>query len=213
MQSDSGPTVFVVDDDPAVRESLARSLEACGHRVEAYGSASEFLDATGGTRPGCLVLDVRMPDISGLELQERMQRMGSHLPIIFVTGHGDIPMAVQALKQGAVDFLEKPYDFETLLTRIQEALAEDSKARRAEARERRVRERLASLTDREREIFRLLTHGPGASNKAVARALGISHRTVEVHRGRIMRKMEADSMAELMHLAEICSNELRRHRR
>ena len=195
------PTVFVVDDDDDTRTSLALILTHYGYRVETYPSAPAFLAATGGCRPGCLVLDVSMPGISGLELQERLARQHRHLPIIFLTGHGNIPMTVRALKRGAVDFLEKPCDVCLLLERIDEGLRADAEARRLEERERRVRARLELLTERERQVFDLLVRSRNVSNKHIARSLKISHRTVEVHRARIMRKLGADSLTDLLDLA------------
>lgn len=202
MSTTDEPTIFVVDDDPAVRTSLSNALTARGYRVEAYESATAFLEAIRQGRSGCLVLDVRMPDMSGMELQQRLQRSGFHLPVIFVTGHGDIPMSVRALKRGAVDFLEKPYAIEVLVDRIGAALAADAEHRAVEEHDRQARVRFAKLTDREREVFDHLTASDAVSNKDVARALGISHRTVEVHRARILRKMGADSLYQLMHLAD-----------
>ncbi len=199
-------TIFVVDDDPAVRSSLTKALTARGYRVEAYGSATSFLQGGLPDRPGCLVLDVLMPEVSGLELQDMLQQHGVHLPIIFVTGHGDIPMTVRALKHGAVDFLEKPYSIDVLLARIEEALATDTAARRTEQHAQRVRRRLERLTEREREVFDQLTSENNVSNKDVARTLGISHRTVEVHRARIMRKLGAGSLADLVQMAAVAQS-------
>ncbi len=196
------PTIFIVDDDPAVRSSLAKALGARGYQVEAHDSAAAFLNAGPGERRGCLVLDVRMPDVSGLELQEMLRNAGVHLPIIFVTGHGDIPMTVRALKLGAVDFLEKPYAIDVLLARVEDALAADVEAWRREDRARRVRERLQRLTDREQMVFEHLTRQHNVSNKDVAKSLGISHRTVEVHRSRIMRKLGAETLADLVEMAD-----------
>jgi two-component system response regulator FixJ len=204
MSTIDKPTIFVIDDDVAVRVSLSNALTARGYRVDAYESATAFLDASPRARPGCLVLDVRMPDMSGMELQERLRRSGIRLPIIFATGHGDIPMSVRAMKRGAIDFLEKPYAIEVLLERIEEAVAADLQTRRVEERARRIGRRMEQLTDRERTVFDHLTSGGHVSNKDVARALGISHRTVEVHRARIMRKMGAKSLADLVEMADSC---------
>jgi two-component system response regulator FixJ len=196
------PMVFLVDDDEAVRDSLSLSLEMAGLAVTGYASAQAFLDSYDPAQPGCLVLDVRMPDMSGLELQEVLTARRTKIPIIFITGHGDVPMSVKAVKAGAVDFLEKPFKKEILLERIQEALAQDLQARRAEAEKRLVLSRFAHLTPREQEVMALVI--VGKSNKEIARELAISPRTVETHRARIMEKMEADSLPDLVTLAALC---------
>lgn len=195
------PTVYIVDDDRAVRTSLNRLLVSRGYRVEAYESAMAFLDAVDRDRPGCLILDVRMPEFSGIRLQELLSREGFDLPIIFVTGHGNVPMAVRALKHGAIDFIEKPYRLAPLLERIDEAFAAGTTMRKVSDARRQARDRLARLTPREREVFDLLTDSGPSSNKEVARTLGISPRTVEVHRARIMRKLDAASLADLTETA------------
>ncbi|MEE4379739.1 MAG: response regulator transcription factor [Candidatus Competibacteraceae bacterium] len=196
------PTVFLVDDDEAVRDSFSLSLEMAGLTVVGYASAQAFLDHYESTQPGCLILDVRMPDMSGLELQEALSERKISIPIIFITGHGDVPMSVKAVKAGAVDFLEKPFKKEILLERIQEALAQDVRQRQAEADTSLVLARFAHLTPREQEVMALVI--AGKSNKEIARALAISPRTVETHRARIMEKMEADSLPDLVMLAAQC---------
>jgi FixJ family two-component response regulator len=190
--------VFVVDDDEAVRASVAMLLESVALKVETFASARAFLDAWTADRPGCLVLDLRMPGLSGLELQEQLAARGSRLPIVFLTGHGDVPDAVAAMRRGAVDFLRKPFRDQDLLDRIQQALELD-RARRADAEERgRIRARLERLTPREREVLERVV--AGAPNKVIAGELGLSERTVEIHRSRVMAKMEATSLAELVRL-------------
>jgi RNA polymerase sigma factor (sigma-70 family) len=196
------PIVFLVDDDEAVRDSLSMSLEMAGLRVEGFASAPAFLDAYDPARPGCLVLDVRMPDMSGLELQEILAARRINIPIIFITGHGDVPMSVKAVKAGAVDFLEKPFKKEVLLERIHEALAQDMQARQDEAQRRQLKDLLAHLTPREQEVMALVVGG--RSNKEIARQLDISPRTVETHRARIMEKMGAESLPDLVTLAVAC---------
>jgi two-component system, LuxR family, response regulator FixJ len=195
---DETPTVFVVDDDEAVCDSLELLLTSVGRRVETFLSARAFLDAYDPARPGCLVLDVRMPGISGLELQERLTALDADLPVLFVTAHGDVPMAVRALQAGAVDFLQKPYREQELLERIDAALAVDRRRRDRRARDARRDRCLDRLTPREREVLDHVVAGD--ANKVTAGALGISERTVEIHRGRMMRKMEAGSVAELVRL-------------
>lgn len=193
------PVVFVVDDDEAVRAAIAMLLESVSLRVERFASAREFLDAwKGEDAPGCLVLDLRMPGLSGLELQERLAELGSRLPIIFVTGHGDVPHAVAAMQAGAVDFLEKPFRDQDLLDRVQRALDLDAR-RRADARDvEGIRVRLARLTPREREVLDKVVEG--LPNKAIAQDLDVTERTVEIHRSRAMAKMEAASLAGLVKL-------------
>lgn len=194
----TAPVVFVVDDDEAVRASVAMLLESVTLPVETFASGREFLDAWAGDRPGCLVLDLRMPGLSGLELQERLAERGSRLPIIFLTGHGDVPDAVAAMRAGAVDFLRKPFRDQDLLDRIQQALEVD-RARRTAAGERaELAARLERLTPREREVLDRVV--AGQPNKQIAAELGVSDRTVEIHRARAMAKMEAASLAELVRL-------------
>jgi len=193
------PQVFLVDDDDAYRRSLRFLLESAGFPVRDYDSAEAFLRDYRPEMPGCLVLDLRMPGLSGIELQERLRHDGVELPIIFITGHGDVPVSVQAMKSGALDFLEKPFDDAQLVERIREAFEIDARRRAQRSERDRIAERLARLTRREREVLSLLVQG--LSNKEVAERLEVSHRTVEVHRARIMHKMEAGSLAELVQAA------------
>jgi two-component system response regulator FixJ len=192
------PVVFIVDDDEAVRNSLRLLLKSVGLTASALSTGREFLETYKPAQPGCLVLDVRMPGMSGLELQEQLNHQGAVIPVIFITGHGDIPMAVEAMQAGAFDFLQKPFRDQHLIDCIQRALAKD-RATRAELKERSaIRERLESLTPREREILTLVTSGK--PNKIMAAELGVSQRTVEIHRARVMEKMGATSLAQLVRM-------------
>jgi RNA polymerase sigma factor (sigma-70 family) len=195
----STPTVFVVDDDPAVRDSLRLLLQSAHLPVATFASAQEFLAGYDRAAPGCLVLDVRMPGQSGLELQEELAARGLSLPVIIITGHGDVPMAVRAMKLGAVDFIEKPYNAQVLLERVRHALQEDARRRQEEAERTARTARLNLLTPREREVLRLLA--AGKATKGIAALLGISRRTVEVHRAKIMQKMQVESIAALIRIA------------
>lgn len=192
------PTVFIVDDDEGVRNSLRFLLKSVGHATRALASANEFLDAYKPNQPGCLVLDVRMPGMSGLELQQQLNLRGAVIPVIFITGHGDIPMAVEAMQQGAFDFLQKPFRDQELIDRIQRALERDARSRAALDQHARIRERLDSLTPREREVLALMTRGK--PNKIMAAELGVSQRTVEIHRARVMEKSGAASLAQLVRM-------------
>lgn len=189
-------TVYIVDDDPAVRDAIRCLVESVGLKAETFSSAAEFLNAYRPNMVGCLVLDVRMAGMSGLALQEELVRSGSRLPIIIITGHGDIPMAVQAVKRGALDFLEKPFRNQTLLDRINEALKLDAARREQEAQLVRIESCLAMLTAREREVLELLIEGK--TSKEIARKLDLSPRTVETHRAHIMEKLGANSLPELV---------------
>lgn len=191
-------TVFVVDDDQAVRESLALLVQSVGLEAKTFASARDFLAAYRPDRRGCLITDIRMPGMSGLELQEQLSADGHHIPIIVLTGFGDVPAAVRALKGGAVDFVEKPFNPQALLDLVQQAIVRDSEIRERAAREAELAERMALLTPREREVMTLVV--AGKANKVIAIDLSISERTVELHRGRIMKKMQARSLAELMRL-------------
>jgi len=192
------PTVFIVDDDEAVRSSLRLLIKSVGLIPAALGSAREFLEKYDPAQPGCLVLDVRMPEMSGLELQEQLNRQGAVIPVIFITGHGDVPMAVEAMQAGAFDFLQKPFRDQDLIDRIQRALEKD-RANRAVLGERSlIRERLESLTPREREVLEMVSSGK--PNKIMAADLGVSQRTVEIHRARVMEKMGASSLAQLVRM-------------
>jgi FixJ family two-component response regulator len=196
--SQTRPTVFIVDDDPAVLDSLRLLLRSIRVDAETYGSARDFLADYDPQRAGCLVLDVRMPEMSGLDLQERLKAMGSNLPIIFITAHGDVPTAVKAVKDGAVDFLQKPFRDQELIDKIQRAIEQDAKLRRLVAERSEISERISSLTPREREVMGLVVSGK--ANKAIAHALGVSQRTVEIHRARVMEKLGAGSLAELVQM-------------
>jgi FixJ family two-component response regulator len=191
-------TVFVVDDDEAVRTSLRLLLKSVGLLVETFASAQEFLDQFDPDRAGCLVLDIRMPGMSGLELQMQLNDRHSIMPIVFITGHGDVPMAVEAMQAGAVDFIQKPFRDQDLIDRINRALEKD-KAMRGELRERdEIRRRMSQLTPREREVLELVTQGK--ANKVIAGDLNVSQRTVEIHRARVMEKMGAASLAHLVRM-------------
>jgi two-component system, LuxR family, response regulator FixJ len=197
------PTVFIVDDDEGVRRALDWSLRTEGFRVQSFASAEAFLESARGDWPGCLVLDLRMQGMSGLDLQEALAQHGCEIPIIFISGHGDIPTTVKAIKAGALDFVEKPLQRELLVQRIREAFHEDEERRRERTLRNEVLDRYRSLTAREREVMELVTKG--LSNKEVARTLAISPRTVENHRARVMTAMQADSIAELCNLARLCN--------
>ena len=198
MTREPSALVFVVDDDEAVRSSTKLLLKSIGLAAVSYSSAQEFLEHYDPQQPGCVVLDVRMPGMSGLELQQLLNLRGAIIPLIFITGHGDIPMAVEAMQHGAFDFLQKPFRDQDLLDRVQRALQKD-RAARAQLREKaRIRERRASLTPREREILELMTRGK--PNKVMAADLGVSQRTVEIHRARVMDKMGASSLAQLVRM-------------
>ncbi len=188
--------VYVVDDDEAMRDSLVWLVESQGFKVEAFASAESFLAAYRSDMAGCLVLDVRMPGMSGLELYEKLHALHSTLPVIFVTGHGDVPMAVAALKKGAADFIEKPFNDKDMLRLIEQCLSLDRAGRERRRQELEAARRLASLTEREREVLDLII--AGKLNKQIADALNISIKTVEVHRARVMEKMNVRSVAELV---------------
>ena len=195
------PMVFVVDDEPSVRRSLTRLLASAGYTVEAFASAREFLARAPYAGPCCLVLDVRMPGLSGLELQETLVAAGRRMSIVFVTGHVDVPMSVRAMKRGAADLLTKPVDDKVLLAAIRRALAKDVADLGEEARVADVRKRVKLLSPRETEVFALVV--TGMLNKQIAAALGISEKTIKVHRARVMEKMRAGSVAELVRLADL----------
>ena len=191
-------TVFIVDDDEPVRDAIAMLMESVGIAHETFANAQEFLDAYDNQREGCLVLDIRMPGMSGLELQERLVSGNAPIPIVFITGHGDIPMAVEAMKKGAVDFSRKPFRDQELLDRIHEALGVDENNRSAYEDLTAIRDKVATLTPRETEVFERVALGQ--ANKVVAIDLGISERTVEIHRSQVMQKTQARSLADLVRM-------------
>jgi FixJ family two-component response regulator len=192
-------SVYLIDDDAAVRTSLSRVLAEAGWRVETFASAEAFLTRSDSTALGCVVLDVSMPGLDGLELQQRLGQTGQDLPIVFLSGHGDIPMTVQAIKAGATDFLTKPVSSTQLIAAIRAAIARDAATRRARAEIAALEKRLATLTAREREV--LLAVAKGRLNKQIADDLGIVEQTVKFHRARIMERMKARTVAELIHIA------------
>jgi two-component system response regulator FixJ len=199
MSKSSG--VFVVDDDQAIRSSLKWLIESVGLVVETYATADEFMNSYYPGRAGCLLLDVRMPGMSGLELQEHFAKNAVNIPIIIITGHGDVPMAVRAMKAGAVDFIEKPFNDELLLESIRNALALDVRQREVQSQRAQIAARLAHLTPREHEVMEMVTEG--RSNKEIALNMGVSSKTVEAHRARVMEKMRAGSLAELVRMVMV----------
>ena len=193
------PIIFVVDDDEAVRLSTEMLIRSMGLRVETFDSATEFLEDFDPQQPGCVILDIRMPGMSGLELQDHLNEMKASIPIIFVTGHGDVPMAVTAMKAGAIDFIQKPFRDQELIDRVHTALDEDREQRQEAAAQGEINERIKTLTSREFEVMGLVVDGK--PNKAIAFDLGLSPRTVEIHRARVMQKMAAGSLADLVRMA------------
>lgn len=198
--------VFLVDDDDAVRDSVSLLMRSAGLRTREFASAAEFLDAYDGKQAGCLLLDVRMPAMSGLELQKELSRLGYALPIVFISAHGDIPMAVEALRRGAVDFVPKPFDDQELLSKVKLALAAGEQRQMEEAERHEVRRRSESLTAREREVMSQVVQGK--ANKVIASDLGVSQRTVEIHRARVMEKMQAASLAQLVRMVLIAEADI-----
>src|SRR5438876_10609653 len=197
--SNVAPVVFVVDDDPSVRRAIQRLVESIGLQVELFASAQEFLRSKRPDAPSCLVLDIRLPGISGLDFQRQLAEANIHIPIIFITAHGDIPMSVRAMKAGAVEFLSKPFRDQDLLDAIQVSLEQDRVRRQNESELAELQRRLQSLTTRERELLPLVISG--RPNKEIAAEIGTSEVTVKVHRGNLMRKMEAASFADLLRMA------------
>ena len=193
-----GQLVYVIDDDEAVRDSMCMLLESADLPYRCFDSADHFFAARDGSERGCLVLDIRMPGMTGLELQARLAQIGSSLPIIFITGHGDVPMAVEAMRQGALDFLRKPVNEEHFLERIASALDKESGSWHQKLDREQTRQRIDSLTEREHEVFQLVADG--LANKAIASKLGISERTVEVHRAQVMKKLDARTLAQLVRI-------------
>jgi len=196
-------TVFVVDDDQAMRNSLKWLIESVAMQVETFDSADAFIRSYYPGRSGCLLLDVRMPGMSGLELQEYLAQQRISIPVIIITGHGDVPMAIRAMKAGAVDFIEKPFNDELLLESIRHALQKDEQQRDQQKQRAEIAERLARLTPREHEVMAMVTGGK--ANKEIAASLGVSAKTVEAHRARVMEKMEAHSLAELVRMAMLAN--------
>lgn len=199
--NEKSSTVYIVDDDQAIRHAMELLMRSVGLDYEIFHSGDDFLVNYSSGRAGCLVLDIRMPGLGGLELQDKLLEMGSTLPIIFITGHGDVPMAVEAMQKGAVDFIQKPFRDQELLDRIGEALKTDRERRSEREKKAEVMGRISKLTNREREVLDLVV--TGKPNKVIAYELGVSQRTVEIHRARVMEKMQARSLADLvkMHLA------------
>lgn len=191
-------TVFVVDDDRALRESLQRLMESVGLPVETYANAEDYLNHCDRSRPGCLILDIRMPGMDGLDLQQKLADDKIAIPVIIISGHGNVEKAVRAMKAGAVDFIKKPYKGHVLLERVREALEQDARLRREKGARAEVAARVARLTPREREVMRLLA--AGKSSKQIAYDLHLSRKTVDVHRGHVMTKMQVDSLVELARL-------------
>ena len=201
MKNDNiAPIVYLVDDDEAVRDALGMLFRSIGMQHEAFASALDFLQHFDTRRQSCLVADIRMPGLSGLELQQRLNDQRCEIPIIFITGHGDVPMAVTAMKSGAVDFLQKPFRDQDLIDRINKALDRDGESRKGRAEREEIRARLELLTPREREVMERVARGQ--ANKVIAMDLGVSQRTVELHRARVMKKLRLRSVAELVHAIE-----------
>ncbi len=206
--SEEKPVVFIVDDDPSIRSLLCKLIRSVGLQAEAFASSGEFLSQPPPLGPACLILDVRMPGLSGLELQERLVQLGLDIPIIFITGFGNVPQSVRAMKAGAVDFLQKPFENQALLDAVNRALDRDRSARLRHEEIHEIEARIATLTPRECEVFDLVA--AGLANKQVADELGLSEKTVKIHRGHVMQKMNARTFADLVRMAEKASRTARR---
>ena len=200
MKSAATPTVFIIDDDHGMRRAIQDLVESIGLRAHAFASGQEFLNRQRTSEPSCLILDVRLPQISGLDFQRQLAETGVQIPIIFITAHGDIPMSVRALKSGAVEFLTKPFRDQDLLDAIQQALQQDVAAREQQAEIHNLQERYQLLTTREREVMTLVV--TGMLNKQIASEISASEGTVKIHRGQVMRKMQAESVVELLRMAD-----------
>jgi RNA polymerase sigma factor (sigma-70 family) len=198
--AEAEPIVFVIDDDPSVRRAIRRLIGSVGLQVELFGSAKEFLRSKRLDAPGCLVLDIRLPGISGLDFQRELAVANVHIPILFITAHGDIPMTVRAMKAGAVEFLAKPFRDQDLLDAVQVALEQDRARRQRESENAALRERFESLSPREREVVTMVVSG--MLNKQIAAEIGTTENTVKVHRSRAMEKMKAQSLADLVKMVE-----------
>jgi len=197
---ESDTVIAIVDDDPSVREGLQALIQSAGWRAENFASAQEFLNRPGAEAPSCLVLDLQLPGLSGLDLQKRMAEVGVEIPIVFLTGHGNIPASVKAMKAGAVEFLTKPFDEQELLQAVQEAIERNRFTRQRHAEVRELRDRYESLTTREQQVMQQVVSG--LLNKQIAAELNITEFTVKIHRGHVMRKMRADSLADLVRMAD-----------
>jgi FixJ family two-component response regulator len=200
MKADAVPTVFIIDDDRGMRQAVQDLVESVGLRAESFATGQEFLNKRRTSDPSCLVLDVRLPQMSGLDFQQRLTEIGMQIPIIFITAHGDIPMSVRALKSGAVEFLTKPFRDQDLLDAIQQALQRDRVVQEHEAEVRELRERYQGLTAREREVMGFVVSG--LLNKQIASEIGASEATIKIHRGNLMEKMQAASLVELVRMAD-----------
>ena len=200
MKAAAVPTVFIIDDDRGMRQAIQDLVESVGLRAESFATGQEFLNKKRTSDPSCLVLDVRLPQMSGLDFQHRLTEIGMQIPIIFITAHGDIPMSVRALKSGAVEFLTKPFRDQDLLDAIQQALQRDRVVQEHEAEVRELRERYQGLTAREREVMGFVVSG--LLNKQIAAEIGASEATIKIHRGNLMEKMQAASLVELVHMAD-----------
>src|ERR1700676_3031360 len=201
FETNNRAVVHVVDDDASLRGALESLFESVGLATQAYGAASDFLNASVADQPGCIVIDIRLPDMSGLEFQAQLTRMGVRLPVIMMTGYGDIPMTVHAMKRGAVDFLPKPFRDQDMLDAVMAAIERDRQRRTADADAAEMRQRFGTLSAREQQVMMMVT--TGKMNKQIAGDLGISEITVKIHRGRAMRKMGAQTLADLVRMAEV----------